>query len=255
MMRRYILLIILISLFTAVKAQETVSDEIEFSADRPGMATGTTLMQHKKMMFESGFEFNYSEGWDSHLLPTALIRWGVLPKMELRLQYDGSLDRDESWRYNAGPLTIGTKVAIFDANQSRWAPNIAFMANFAIPVRKDAGELLPMFHFLFDKDVCDWLNVGFDAGVKWDTFFDTPPVTFLALCLGFSITDDLGAFVESYNYIIPTQDNGAEGDCNIDFGFNYMVSPRVQLDVYSSVNCQNPAQNSNVGVGVAWLIN
>ena len=41
----------------------------------------------------------------------------------------------------------------------------------------------------------------------------------------------------------------------LDFGFNYVVHPRVQLDLYASFNCQNPKSYFNIGLGIAWLIN
>jgi hypothetical protein len=83
---------------------------------------------------------------------------------------------------------------------------------------------------------------------------DATPSTFLALFLGFTINDQWGAFVESYNYFT-RQTNCTEVECNLDAGFTYMPHHRVQLDVYASINCQDPAMYSNVGLGVAWLIN
>jgi hypothetical protein len=72
--------------------------------------------------------------------------------------------------------------------------------------------------------------------------------------LGFNITEEVGAFVESYNYITDYGRNIA-GECGLDAGFNFMVHERVQLDIYAAINAKDPAAESYVGLGVAWLIN
>lgn len=35
----------------------------------------------------------------------------------------------------------------------------------------------------------------------------------------------------------------------------YIVHERVQLDIYAAIKAQNPAAESHVGLGIAWLIN
>ena len=44
-------------------------------------------------------------------------------------------------------------------------------------------------------------------------------------------------------------------ECDLDFGFNWTVLPRVQLDLYGMFNYQHTKSYNDVGLGVAWLIN
>lgn len=253
-MKRLSNIIILVMMAMPMLAQ----DEVKFSADRPGAATGVGVVDFKSVMWESGFQYDYTGGAHGILLPTTMFRFGVTTFAELRLEYDGALVSadDKNWAYEVAPLIVGTKVKIFEGSeQHKWIPATSLMLNLAVPCTKSSAEnmhLAPSAYLLFQNDVTDWFNIGYNLGVEWDGM-NTLPSTFVAVCLGFNITDNLGAFVESYNYINGYGKNLA-GEANIDFGFNYMVHPRVQLDIYGAFNCQAPASAANVGLGVAWMI-
>lgn len=244
---------------SAVMAQEQLAEELWMEPDRPGIATGTGVMPFKKVMWETGFEASLGTDGYSFLLPTTMFRFGITRFAELRIEYDGSLVRqpDKSWAYEVAPLVLGTKVRIFDGSeQYKWIPKTALMVNLAIPstpALAASTHVAPSAYLLFANDVTDWFNIGYNVGVEWDGT-QAKPNTFLALCLGFSITDNIGAFVESYNYITDYGKN-TDADCGIDAGFNFMVHERVQLDVYGAFNVRDPKASSQIGLGVAWLIN
>ena len=254
-MKRIIFSFLFLLSLSVLVAQES---EFTISADRPGMATGVDIMPFKKVQFETGFQWDYS-GTSAITLPTAMFRFGLSDFAELRLQYDGTLVENPGaqWSYNVEPLTIGTKIKVLEGGQ--YVPAISFMANLAIPSTSDLAHTMhvaPSLYLLFQNDITDWFNVGYNVGVEWNGE-DAIPATFLAICLGFGITDNFGAFLESYNYF--TRYDLSTGktavDANLDFGFNYIVHPRIQLDLYASFNCQDPKSYSNIGLGVAWFIN
>lgn len=226
-------------------------------ADRPGMSTGPDVLPFLKVQWETGFESDWADGC-SITLPTTMFRFGVTKFAEIRLEYDGTLaqtHRPHEWGYDVCPLILGTKVKIFDGY--KWVPKISLMANVAIPltrVQLHETHVAPSLHLLFQNDVTDWFNIGYDVGTEWDGVTATP-ATFLGVCLGFNITDNFGAFVESYNYFTKHAVHNTEAECNLDFGFSYVVHPKVQLDLYGGFNCQNPKTMGFVGLGVAWMIN
>lgn len=249
---------ILLLLTSVLIAQEQPVEELWMEPDRPGMATGTGVMPFKKVMWETGFEASFGKDEYAVLMPTTMFRFGITKFAELRIEYDGSLVRDEDkkWAYEVAPLVLGTKVRIFDGSeQHKWIPKTALMVNLAIPSTPDLAKTMhvaPSAYLLFSNDVTDWFNIGYNVGVEWDGM-QTKPNTFLALCLGFTVTDWMGAYVESYNSFT---DYGKKTDaeCGIDVGFNFMVHDRVQLDVYAGFDARDPKANSYVGLGVAWLI-
>lgn len=75
------------------------------------------------------------------------------------------------------------------------------------------------------------------------------PQTFLSLALWFNITDNVGAFVDAYNYLHPDGNQYMTG-----FGFTWMPSRRVQLDVSCDLDFQNLGKYYSIGCGVAWMI-
>lgn len=249
---------ILLLTASIVMAQELPEEELWMEPDRPGVATGTGVMPFKGVMWETGFEAGFGRDEYSVLLPTTMFRFGITKFAELRLEYDGVLLRgeDKKWSYEVAPLIIGTKVRIFDGSeQYKWIPKTALMVNLAIPCTKEMAETMhvaPSLDLLFSNDVTDWFNIGYNVGVEWDGI-QAKPYTFLALCLGFNITDQIGAFIESYNYFTDYGKN-TDAECGIDGGFTFMVHDRVQLDVYAGFDARDPKANSYVGLGVAWLI-
>lgn len=127
------------------------------------------------------------------------------------------------------------------------------MADFAIPGTASDGfeteHFAPSLYLLFENPVNDWLSIGYNVGAEWDGSYPAP-TTFVALCLGFTLGERLGCFAESYNYF------GKLGNAYcVDFGLNYMVGERVQLDVAANLDVCAPKQCWAVSFGVAWQIN
>ena len=259
-MKTKLLLFVFSFVALCLQAQDVENAEpLSVAADRPGMATGVGVLPFKTIQWETGFQWNYTDRQHAFTLPTTMLRFGVAPFAELRLEYDGTLyqtanQNDAKWQYQVEPLILGTKIRVFDGWKA--VPKISFLANIAIPITKEAfqtSHVAPSLYLLFENDVTDWLNLCYNLGAEWNGV-DATPSTFLALCLGFTINDQWGAFLESYNYFTRLNSH-TEADWNLDAGFTYMPHHRVQLDVYASINCQDPAMYSNVGLGVAWLIN
>ena len=254
-------LLIFIALFGTCFASFAQSDSSTLSADRPGMATGPDVTPFLKVVWETGFESTW-DGDPAFLLPTTMLRFGVTKFAELRLEYDGSYYRFDHqelrhWSYDMQPLVIGTKVKIFEGY--KWVPKISLMANLAIPLTRVPDGFVqphtaPSLYLLFQNDVTDWFNIGYNVGAEWSGVSHIPS-TFLALSLGFNIGERFGAFVESYNYLTRYGKRNTEAECNLDFGFTCLVHPRVQLDLYGMFNCQDPRNFNCIGLGVAWLIN
>ena len=254
-MKKIVTLVIALMISYGCFAQ-TEEEQPSVAADRPGMSTGTDVTPFLKVQWETGFESYFTEE-PGVLLPTTLFRFGVTRFAELRLEYDGTLARYDrrKWGYEVAPLILGTKVKVFDGY--KWVPKISLMANLAIPLTREQlheTHVAPSLHLLFQNDVTDWFNIGYVVGAEWDGV-TAIPATFLGVCLGFNITDDFGAFLESYNYFTKYSMKRTEVDCNLDFGFTYTVHPRVQLDLYGMFNCQDPKVSNGIGLGVAWLIN
>ena len=156
-------LLLLVFSFAALclQAQDVENTESQsVAADRPGMATGVGVLPFKTIQWETGFQWDYADRQHSFTLPTTMMRFGVAPFAELRLEYDGTLYSDAKWQYQVEPLILGTKIRVFDGWKA--VPKISFLANIAIPITKEAyqsSHVAPSLYLLFENDVTYLMNL------------------------------------------------------------------------------------------------
>ena len=258
-------------------------NEIWLSADRPGVGTGSEVLNRGFIQWETGFEAAHVPGAHSLTLPAALFRFGVHKRVELRLEYGGllaindhsdtvSITEDEH-SYAPSPLYVGAKILLWDHHggslNRKWIPRTALLVNVGAPLTRGMAKLMPVsgaVDLLFENEVTEWLSIGYDIGAQWVEWAPTPDI-FASLGINFEPTDHLGLFIESYNFFDPDaldlvrNTRYTHYDINLDFGLTYAVHPRVQLDAYAGFNLYNsepmisgPKNFVFFGLGVTWLI-
>ena len=250
MKKLFIVAILAVCCFN-LKAQE----DAEFTADRPGASTGPSVVGQGVIQLEQGVQYDRDGVASTFTFSNTLLRYGLFPNMELRLGGDGFLYKEDGSTQGFKPafsgLSVGTKIKCFEGKGA--IPAVSVLADFAVPYTASKGfntdHLAPSLYLLFENPVNDWLSIGYNLGAKWDgTLPDA--TTFAAVCLGFTATESLGCFLESYNYFGVLDNVYA-----MDFGFNWMVGRRVQLDLAANMDLRNPAQCWSISCGVAWQIN
>lgn len=230
-----------------------MAQEVEFTADRPGASTGPGVVGRNVFQWEQGIGYDGDGGKGAFTFSSTLLRYGLFDGMELRLGGDALIHHDGiKWSPAFTGLTVGTKIRCFEGRGA--IPAISLMANLAIPGTGNkefvVDNVAPSLYLLFDNPVNDWFSIGYNVGAEWDGYQPIPSA-FVALCFGFSITERLGCFAESFNYF-----SRIGNTYGVDFGFNYMVHKRVQLDFAANINDLTcPAQSWALSCGVAWQIN
>ena len=242
------------ALIFSLCAMVVTAQEVEFTADRPGASTGPATVAHKVVQLEQGVQYDGDGGAGVFTFSNTLLRYGLFDGVELRLGGDGFAYKPEgALQYSPAfsGLSVGTKIKCFDGEGV--IPAVSVLADFSIPRTATGGfgvdNLAPSLYLLFENPVNEWLSIGYNVGAEWDGA-QPAPTTFAALCLGFSATERLGCFVESYNYFSKFGNVYA-----VDWGLNYMVTERVQLDFAANFDLCNPTQAWAVSFGVAWQIN
>lgn len=243
-------------------------DEPDFSPDCPGATTGPDIMPQWKIDWETGSSHEWNRRNGAHertwTINTSTFRMGVTPNAEVRLQIDESATHTPEDSYaGISALSVGTKIKIFDGAGA--LPKAAFLGTLLLPGNRHS-HYLPQHvgiqaHLLFENEISDRFSLGYDVGAEWSGDTDNPDV-FFGLCLNYQATDKLSLFVESYNrYNSEKQDDWAKPghashfDCMSEIGAAYMVSPRLQLNVYGDVNFNEPSKYANIGIGFAYLLN
>ena len=248
MMKKLFFSALLAGFSLAAYAQE----EVEFTADRPGASTGPSVVAHKVIQLEQGIQYDVVEGSGTFTFSNTLLRYGLFPDMELRLGGDGFLFQENNTCNAAfSGLSIGTKIKCFDGVGA--VPAVSFLADFSVPYTASTGfnvdNLAPSLYLLFENPVNDWFSVGYNVGAEWDGT-SPEPTAFAAVCFGFSATECLGCFVESYNYF-----NSLGNIYAMDFGLNWQGGKKIQLDVAANLDLLNPVRCWTVSCGLAWQIN
>ena len=246
MKKLFVLAVSFLAAFS-VSAQE----QAEFTADRPGASTGPSVIGHKVIQLEQGVQYDGDGGKGTFTFSNTLLRYGLFENMELRLGGDGLIHYENGWKPAFSGLSIGTKIKCYEGKGA--IPAISVLANFAIPYTASQGfeteHFAPSLYLLFENPVNDWFSVGYNVGAEWDGSHPAP-TAFVAVCLGFSATERLGCFAESYNYF-----NKFGNTYAVDFGLNYMVARRVQLDLAANIDLLHAKQAWAISFGVAWQIN
>lgn len=198
---------------------------------RPGQAIGAYAVGKKVFQVQAGLtDNNFSsenplivvndEEWQ-HI---TVLRYGLTEQLEVSGVLGGQFGDDVTSGINN--TQIGLRYNFFGNEGAR--PAVDLQARLLLPVGKDEierPELGTRFILGTGNSLTDRLSLSTNLGLTVGENID--PIKFYALALGFSITDQLGAFVEIY-------DNFQEfGNIEVDFdtGLGYMINNDLKLDV------------------------
>ena len=249
MKKRFLLSILLIAAVCGIAQEELV-----VLPDRPGNSWGAYVMYHQKCGWDNGFALERLDDNGRSYTLSSVFRYGLFENIELRIGTDFLLNetmQPMNRQMGVAPVTIGTKIKCYEGEG--WLPSIGLLAQIQ-SARAGSSEFLPSqpapsLYLIFENAVNDWFYVYYNAGLEWDGETATP-TTFLSLYLGFDLTERLGTFVETYNYLHP------EGNQYLtEFGLYYLPSPRVQLDLEADLDFQQLGSYYSLGFGVSWMIN
>ena len=215
----------------------------------------TSVVGRGVIQLEQGIQYDGDGSAGTFTFSNTLLRYGLFHNMELRLGGDGFLYQEDGASQRFKPafsgLSVGTKITCFEGQGA--VPAVSVLADFAVPYTASEGfnteHLAPSLYLLFENHVNDWLSIGYNVGAEWDGSLPAP-TAFAALCFGIAATENIGCFVESYNYFSKIGNVYA-----VDFGFNWMVGKKVQIDLAANLDLLNPSQSWSISCGVAWQIN
>lgn len=242
------------------KAASQTADSIIFVPDRPGMATPPNILTFEKLQIESGFQFeNYTDGtvhYENDILPTLLIRIGLLKNAEVRISTDYAYNIETDSGISSiikglDPITLGTKIKVF--KQRKLIPNLSVLINLTLPFygktefRPDF--VAPAVYLLMSNSIFDKLIFCYNYGLIWDGN-KSPLTQFYALCLAFSLGKKLGFFAEGYGYSSKYE----RAKLYYDGGLAYLLNNHFQIDVSASGQFNSTNDYYLVNAGIAWQI-
>ena len=224
--------------------------------ERPGYTWGAEVTPHHKIIWDQGIGYESTpEGENTMTLSSTVLRYGLFENMELRVGTDFIMyNKGEAIAPFTGvnPLTIGTKIKLYDG--SGILPAVGLLAEEFQEVPLGSCCLQHFFrvnpHLVeYDGEFVHECNVDIPLAVLY--YFRGFGNLNGRCSMNTSFNDQLGAFVDTYNYL-----NSEEGNqYMLETGLFWQVSRRVQLDIESDFDVQNFGKYYAVGCGVSWMIN
>jgi hypothetical protein len=256
-MRKIILLLITIIPFIT-RAQKEDKDEME--TDRPSQTSTPNTVVKNRFQFEGGVQKQHdiSNGHhtDDYLYPTALLKYGLTNKLELRLliEDEGDYEHTPSKQKVASgikPLKVGLKYNLFKEKGA--LPNTSIIARAALP--KVASEdfkgdyVAPAFRLAMQNSLSKKVTLAYNIAAQWEAD-DVHAQYAITLCPQIKMTDKLNAFAEVYSFYSSQE----TADYRCDAGFMYKIKPNIQVDISGGLGISKSSPDSYVEAGFSFRL-
>ena len=220
--------------------------------DRPDQTESSSTIPKSSFQLEAGvglgnIEIN-TEREREILLPTVLLRFGIVKALELRFisQFANIKNKTTSAQSTRiGDVEIGAKVQIL--RNEKVNMEIAFLTHMVIPtISSDLIELglgtvnkLAMSHELGKH-----FGLGYNIGYNY--FGEGKGMLTYSIALSAGVTEKIGLFVEPYGDLLNFEKHLA----NFDAGLTYLLMNNLQLDISFGFGL-NHTMNF-MALGVSW---
>lgn len=221
--------------------------------DRPDQTESSVVVPPGTVQVEIGW-LRTDDGADRDVEgPGTLVRWGLGERWELRLGWDGWIDRNPAVgpsSRGAGDGAVGVKVAMAPERGRR--PETALLVSTTLPVGDDSvsGDRSdPSFRFLFSHTLpADW-GLGYNLGGALN---DDDLAAEYTVALGRPLSPRWGVFGELFGEL-PVDGPGDDAH-SFDAGVTLGLGSRLQLDASAAFGLSGAAPNRFVGVGLSFRV-
>lgn len=238
--------------FRKVSACKSATFHILTVTDRPGEGTDAAWVVGVGVgQIETGFfrEWESNEDYRLGYYPTALLRYGVLDRVELRLSsglYNDNPLEGVGW----SPIDLATKVALIEEARGV-IPQAALLVGFTLPATGSAevqsNFTQPRVVLMLNHPINSWLGITTNLGAHWEN--DSPETIYrYALSFDLSLSKRVGAFAEFYGNL----PEASATSHLFNSGFTYLLTNDLQLDLAAGTALTDNAPDFYIGGGVSW---
>ncbi|MFL6194267.1 MAG: transporter [Thermoanaerobaculia bacterium] len=229
--------------------------------DRPDFTEGTSIVPVGHYQIEGGATYARSGDAKGTSLGELLVRIGTGERWETRLGVgsyswidSGVRGEDKASGYE-DPF-VEVKVRLTEADPNLLAPGrpvVALVLGTSIPAGSGdltADEWQPAAIFAFDWDFTDRFSLGANLGYAYPADGDERfSQGFASVSAGFSVTDRLGVYLETYGF--NKEDLDGSSTQYVDTGASWLLSNDISLDVHFGAGFDDPRPNWYFGLGGA----
>ena len=240
-------------------AQETAPPLI---TDRPDQTESSCTVPLKSIQIETGILIEEDKGingeYSGKQYPGFLLRYGLSPNLEIRfggafgnIRHHPSESAGASSVTGLFPLQAGAKIFI-SGERGIW-PELAFIGGLNLPEtghpELSTDHLTPVMLIAASHSLNEYLGLGWNLGAEWESF--NPKANGIySVVLGISVSDRLGAFIETYGRYSP----GEDADHRANAGITYLLGPNIQLDASAGLGITEAAPDYFISAGASFRI-
>ena len=232
----------------------------EMETDRPSESFTPTIVSKKHLQAEVGFrkEHDTDEGRRSndYLYPSALLKYGVSKKLELRMLIEEEADYDyapEKHKTAAGlePVKIGVKYNLFDEKGAIPKTSVIVRADIPKLASPDfKGDFVaPLFRLAMENSLTKKLSLVYNIGEEWEED-NVHGELFYSISPQLEITDKFKAFAEVFGDLSKQQ----TAKNTFDAGLLYQVTPNLQFDIFGGVALSANAPDNFIEAGISFRL-
>jgi len=254
-MKKFLLPFILLVFTHSAIGQQTGRME----TDRPDQTESPYLTKLHFIQGEIGFNYEKARGFTTLVHPTALWKYGLSKKFELRLitelvSEETPLLIPDGNEYNSGllPVQLGGKLALFE--EKGLLPKTSLIFHVAAPKMASkkfrASKWAPNFRFVMQNTLSENVGLGYNLGAEWDGESNTPAWIY-TFAPGFNIGKSWYGYVEAFGSIR----KGEKPEHAIDGGIAYYFSEHTKIDFSGGYGLSENAVDWYTAIGFSFRFN
>lgn len=218
--------------------------------DRPGFTPASTVVSPGAILLEGGLAYRSARVLGAYNLPELLVRYGLLPRVELRLGVPDYVRVDDSGNtdHRLGTTSLGVKL---QGGPSGSRNGVALLPAVTLPVdpddeRRPAGEIMLAWALGLPESE----TVSGDIGYAWLSAADRgPDVLRITLAVSRPVDGQVGTFVE---WAAELPRGGGAGTQYFHHGYTWPLADRVRMDFHGAFGLTRDAPDFLLGAGISF---
>ena len=244
----------------ALGASVAVAEDDRIPTDRPSVSASTVTVPPGALQIESGVQYTrsrVSHGQnEQQFLVDVLLRTGITSRIEARLDMNPVVWlKDTDTNTGFGDLTLSVKYRFFDSPECSWWPSLGVLPFVKLPTARSpiGSERVDFGCTALATFDLPW-QLSLDANVGLTGLGQSQGAAFLlqetvSASLTRQISDRWAMYGELF-YASPSE-RGSRDVVGFDTGVQFLVLPRVALDLAAGVARGTPGPDYVIRAGVS----
>jgi hypothetical protein len=224
--------------------------------DRPDQTESAFTVPKYYFQAELGFNIEKDHHLSTIVHPTALWKYGLGKRIELRLITQvNTIERPmlipagNDFITGILPVEAGAKISLWE--EKKGLPKTSLIFHVAMPKvaskKFQSGKWAPNFRLTMQNSLSDKVALGYNLGAEWDGESNTPYWIY-TFAPGFNIGEKWYAYIEAFGAFRkhePAQNS-------LDGGLAYYVSNNVKFDISAGVGISEAAPDHYIALGFSF---